>query len=127
MKGFIIGLVVFFIAVITLSTCLWLVYLDYASPKGYVLFDSFSAQSLGEADAILEAFASQHTYDKEHYNCLDYSRDAVGFLKSRGYMAEKVIGKCNYVSGLHAWVEVSFWYEPQTGKLIQKGACCANS
>src|SRR4030043_2213271 len=87
-RAFVVGLIVFFMAVIALAVCLWLIYLDYASPKGYVIFYNIDdSHSLPAANALMEAFASQHTYDRESYNCLDYSRDAVSLLKSQGFMA----------------------------------------
>jgi hypothetical protein len=78
----------------------------------------------GDKYQILEddmAVISKRTYDREKYNCADFSRDLVALLKNDGILANvAVIKRPNDPDGeYHAVVGV--WFEPQSGEFVAEG------
>jgi len=66
---------------------------------------------------LLISNANNHTYDRQSYNCVDYSREAVAMLRSRGWSARTMITKMEN-GERHMFIVMPLAVEPQTGMVI---------
>ena len=69
----------------------------------------------------INEWAKTKTYDKDSYNCVDYTHDARKLLKDQGIMSLEVTA-CN-VGGKKCHMMMALLYESQTGELCTDKWC----
>lgn len=67
---------------------------------------------------IAKRFASMHEYNRESYNCVNYSADLADLAESLGFDVQVVEG-CKKGGGeCHAWLKLEVDFEPQSAEFI---------
>ena len=81
------------------------------------LFISIVNQPTPLYERVIERFAETHNYDKELYNCVNYSEDLAFVLENLGYETtqERYI---NTTDGYHRRLNLILEIEGQTGEII---------
>ena len=108
---------------------------------GYLISEAKPKES--DLLSIARHIANANEYDREDYNCVNFSQDLVSTLEDYGYDAKVVtgwkadnkyckVGESEYLKGIplssvkdndclgaHAWVEVIISIEAVTGRIIR--------